>query len=573
MIIYKQVSLPPLLLLIMVHSHIPSTNKQTHINSNLYSPVLGPPLRRAIAKYDIDVILDGEVIAWDNVRKETIPFGANRAVAKCRREWCQRHGEIDDKDLRTHENDGDEGLNVLSTAESAMFETSRSTSGSGADDGRDCWLKFVVFDILYVGGPDASKAREEACGFFHHNSTASTTNSTTSIPTPTQSSSGSILNYPLCARKCILHTILKPQENMIEIVESNVIRSDGTCIDGVDYFTPRHSLEFGYHPAVLDSIACTLDSKLISNIELIDSKRRGRQTDRDIERLRAQNLDSFHAEIVIRRCLEGLVLKDLATPYGLGNRFRTKGYWFKLKDDYDRSGNAADIDVLVLGASFATGMRKAKLLNRFLVGCREDSTDDEFLTLCTVSGGGTSQENLERLLRSTGFKVGGNSTAGVEGGDDVGSWFKGDGTKLPDFISKSSYQRSMSSDKNGWKFKKDHYPDLWINPQDSFVLTINAGEIVSSVDHSAGVSLRFPRIARIRAKNFGRHTSILVFTPIYIFSITNSVFLTYIYKYTHTHTQTIPSLPRRWKLFQRFTKGISKSNLSSRRLNERRCYP
>jgi len=119
-----------------------------------------------------------------------------------------------------------------------------------------------------------------------------------------------------------------------------------------------------------------------------------------------------------------------------------------------------------------------------------------------VSGGGTSQENLERLLRSTGFKVGGNSAAGGEEDNDVGSWFKGDGTKLPDFISKSSYQRSMSSDKNGWKFKKDHYPDLWIDPQDSFVLTINAGEIVSSVDHSAGVSLRFPRIARIRAKHF-----------------------------------------------------------------------
>lgn len=280
---------------------------------------------------------------------------------------------------------------------------------------------------------------------------------------------------------------------MVEIVESHVIRSDGTCVDGVDYFTPNRSLEFGVHPAILDSIACTLDDE-ISNFEEVDIKRRRRQTDPEIERQRAQSLEDFHTEIVARRCQEGLVFKDLATPYGLGSRFRNKGYWFKLKDDYNQSGNAADIDVLVLGACFATGMKKARLLNRFLVGCREDSSD-EFMTICTVNGGGTSTENLERLLRSTGFKVG-----GTIGEDDVGNWFKSD--KLPDFISQKSYQRSMNSDNNGWKYRRDHFPDLWIDPKDSFVLTINAGEIVSSTDHSAGVSLRFPRISRIRAKNF-----------------------------------------------------------------------
>jgi len=450
--------------------------------SDLYSPIIGPPLRRAIAKYDVDVILDGEVIAWDNARKETIPFGANRAVAKCRREWCELNGQIDARDLGVHE-DETEGLNVMSVADSAVFERPLSLdNGTQPEEpGKHCWLKFVVFDILYVGGPDAQKAIEESCGFFSRN--------------PIPAMSGSILNSPLCARKCILHAILEPQENMVEIVESNIVRSDGTCVDGINYFTPNRSLEFGFHPAVLDSIACTLDEE-ISNFEQVDLKRRKHQTDHEIEKQRAQSLESFHVEIVTRRCLEGLVFKDLATPYGLGSRFRNKGYWFKLKDDYSESGNAADIDVLVLGASFATGMKRAKLLNRFLVGCREDSSD-EFMTLCTVSGGGTSQENLARLLRSTGFKIG-----NTIGEDDFGSWFKGDGKKLPDFISRYSYQRSMNSDRNGWKYKKDHYPDLWIDPKDSFVLTINAGEIVSSVDHSAGVSLRFPRISRIRAKNF-----------------------------------------------------------------------
>lgn len=53
--------------------------------SDLYGPLLGPPMRKALSKYDIDVILDGEVMAWDNRRKELVPFGHNRTVANFRR--------------------------------------------------------------------------------------------------------------------------------------------------------------------------------------------------------------------------------------------------------------------------------------------------------------------------------------------------------------------------------------------------------------------------------------------------------------------------------------------------------
>eukprot|EP00980_Cylindrotheca_fusiformis_P025864 scaffold14741_cov135-Cylindrotheca_fusiformis.AAC.14 len=53
--------------------------------SELYSPLLGPPLRRALSKYTVDVVLDGEVMAWDNRREELVPFGYNRTVANFRR--------------------------------------------------------------------------------------------------------------------------------------------------------------------------------------------------------------------------------------------------------------------------------------------------------------------------------------------------------------------------------------------------------------------------------------------------------------------------------------------------------
>jgi hypothetical protein len=41
-------------------------------------------------------------------------------------------------------------------------------------------------------------------------------------------------------------------------------------------------------------------------------------------------------------------------------------------------------------------------------------------------------------------------------------------------------------------------PDLWIHPNDSVTVTLNAGEIVLSDAFSAGITLRFPRITRVR---------------------------------------------------------------------------
>ena len=123
--------------------------------SKLYSPVLGPSIRRAIARYDVDVILDGEVVSWDNERQETIPFGINRTVAIQRRLWLKRHCLLDERDLNLHE--GEEDVNVMrASADKPTKPTDEPEAGA------DCWLKFIVFDILYVGGPDAARLISEA---------------------------------------------------------------------------------------------------------------------------------------------------------------------------------------------------------------------------------------------------------------------------------------------------------------------------------------------------------------------------------------------------------------------------
>ena len=91
-------------------------------------------------------------------------------------------------------------------------------------------------------------------------------------------------------------------------------------------------------------------------------------------------------------------------------------------------------------------------------------------------------------------------------GRDDGSnkWFKCSGSELPDFVSDLSFQRSFKGDMDGWKFTKDKLPDLWINPSDSFVLSILAADIIASDTYAAGLTFRFPRIYDIRVDGLGK---------------------------------------------------------------------
>ena len=53
--------------------------------SELYSPVISAPLREALSMYNVNVILDGEMMSWDDKKQGIIPFGMNRTVANARR--------------------------------------------------------------------------------------------------------------------------------------------------------------------------------------------------------------------------------------------------------------------------------------------------------------------------------------------------------------------------------------------------------------------------------------------------------------------------------------------------------
>ena len=431
--------------------------------SDLYSPVLAPGIRRAIANWDVDVIFDGEVIAWDNNKQETIPFGNNRTIALARQRWMESQGLVDKRDINLHA--GQTDLNVMKPAY-ADGDVVESVAGS------DCWLRYEVFDILYVGGAQAAELILRAA-----------------MISTDEVNPGSIIHMNGFQRKRILHQLITPQDKEVVLVPALVVRPNGAAVLAEEYFAATSpTMENGFQASIVDSIEWGLNAS-VEETEVYDHMR-GRLSDTELGIRRAESMDRFYSDIVDVRGLEGVVLKDLNACYLLEGR----KYWCKHKPDYEENSELGDIDLIILGAYHGTGMGPSGKLNGFLCGCVDDDNPDTFIAVVKVNGGGVSREISDQLLESTGYKKQTDTHPW-----DTGQWFRGDyqGKSIPDFISKRSLQHSEGKPP---VFEKKKYPDLWIHPDDSIVLTLKAGEIVATDGFQAGITLRFPRIERVRLK-------------------------------------------------------------------------
>ena len=135
--------------------------------------------------------------------------------------------------------------------------------------------------------------------------------------------------------------------------------------------------------------------------------------------------------------------------------------------------------VVIIGAKFATGLRNGGAPSGYLVGVVDKFDENCYMTLNSVNAASTTREKMDEILKYTGFKKGG------DGPMELGKWFREENFGLPSFISKRSLQRNSTEDFEGWKCNKSkHYPDIWIDPKDSVVLTIKGAELVVSVSFS-----------------------------------------------------------------------------------------
>lgn len=164
---------------------------------------------------------------------------------------------------------------------------------------------------------------------------------------------------------------------------------------------------------------------------------------------------------VLKKGLEGLVLKGLETIYEPGKR-----RWLKVKKDYLLEGSIADsADLVVLGAFYGTG----KMGNRFsifLMGCY-DEKHKVWKTVTKVHSG-LDDATMEKMHKQISPLM--------------ESW--NSNKKLPQWI---QIDRSLIPDA------------LTIDPLKMPVFEIVAAEFTNSDVHTANsISMRFPRITKIR---------------------------------------------------------------------------
>ena len=172
---------------------------------------------------------------------------------------------------------------------------------------------------------------------------------------------------------------------------------------------------------------------------------------------------------VIKEGLEGLVLKNVEGLYEPGKR-----HWLKVKKDYLLQGQMADTaDLVVLGAYYGTG-NKGGMMSVFLMGVYDEKTD-KWLTVTKV-GNGHDDKTLEKINKELEVvKIG-------KKWEKVPNWLSVNRTYVPDLVVK--------------------------NPKTAPIWEITGTEFSKSEAHTAdGISIRFPRVTRIRTDKTWRNAS------------------------------------------------------------------
>lgn len=182
---------------------------------------------------------------------------------------------------------------------------------------------------------------------------------------------------------------------------------------------------------------------------------------------------------VLKLGLEGLVLKDINSIYEPGKR-----HWLKVKKDYLFDGAMADTaDLIVLGAFYGTG-KKGGMMSVFLMGCYDPFTK-KFKTVTKVHTG-HDDKTLERLQNELDMiKI-------SKDYDKIPKWLECTRTMVPDFVAK--------------------------DPKNQPVWEITGAEFtqVYEVHTADGISIRFPRVSRIRDdKNWETATNLQELNHLY----------------------------------------------------------
>ncbi|KAI9714113.1 MAG: DNA ligase (ATP) [Chrysothrix sp. TS-e1954] len=174
---------------------------------------------------------------------------------------------------------------------------------------------------------------------------------------------------------------------------------------------------------------------------------------------------------VVAEASEGLVLKNPRSMYRLNQR---NDDWMKVKPEY-MTDFGESFDCIVIGGYFGSGHRGGNI-SSLLCGLRVD------------------QQHVERgadpMKCWSFFKVGGGFAAADYATirhQTEGKWHDWDAKNPP-----SKYIELGGGD------RQYERPDVWIRPDESFVISVKAASIHTTDQFRMQLTLRFPRFKRIR---------------------------------------------------------------------------
>lgn len=184
---------------------------------------------------------------------------------------------------------------------------------------------------------------------------------------------------------------------------------------------------------------------------------------------------------VLEKEHEGIILKDMDSPYLIGEGSRKEARWVKLKPDYIDSLSET-LDLVVLGAYYSKSRARGGTLNHFLMGLPERRATKRRRRVVD------EDDALSTTIFHPVCKVG----SGLS--DDIA-----------EALQVRFHGRTHTYDANcppshlgEWTPKGDTVPDVWFRPDESMVIEIRGTEIVPTDDFGVQWTLRFPRIVRLR---------------------------------------------------------------------------
>ncbi len=409
-------------------------------------------------------IIDCEIVAWDPINSKFHKFGSNRTIAAQQARRNIEAEKAQSLDVVVRPSSGIAGVKI------DKAKVPRKAAESGEFRQGDWICAF--------------------CKFHNFAGRAVCFRSTCKKPrrvSPSSASGGAMLD---------------DYQNRLCIIAFDILLSDGVNWTDKPLRERREELE----RVVL------VESK---RFEIIERRRDIRTTEALMEWL----------DTMLDRGYEGLVIKDLSSPYTLGARIK---HWIKLKPDYVE-GHLTDMDLVILGGYYGKGssVRRNRVgkVSHFLMGVRGTPRN-----LSSYTGQKSSVVNWNRMRSSNGqypdfespppAQASGPSARNTPPADDdlksnLWSTFCKVGTGYTDQELETLRSRldlvpsrrvGRQIEMPSWlvpstRLERDDIPDFWVrDPEQSIVLELRAAEITATLwtKFRAKFTLRHPRVVSIR---------------------------------------------------------------------------